>query len=149
MKKLRSIIGIALALLMAFSVLSVSTFALSDGDGMNMFEHSDFIEKEQPELDEETKKLISLYQREPSDENYQNLREAVIRNYDAILVRKEEKLAELKAETAGKPGGDAKVAEMQENLEEPYDDEFIIKAAREKMGYSFPGEDVYYNDLQQ
>ena len=45
MKKLRSIIGIALALLMAFSVLSVSTFALSDGDGMNMFEHSDFIEK--------------------------------------------------------------------------------------------------------
>ncbi len=41
------------------------------------------------------------------------------------------------------------VAEMQENLEEPYDDEFIIKAAREKMGYSFPGEDVYYNDLQQ
>ena len=120
MKKLRSIIGIALALLMAFSVLSVSTFALSDGDGMNMFEHSDFIEKEQPELDEETKKLISLYQREPSDENYQNLREAVIRNYDAVLVRKEEKLAELKAETAGKPGGDAKVAEMQEIVDEMY-----------------------------
>ena len=120
MKKLRSIIGIALALLMAFSVLSVSTFALSDGDGMNMFEHSDFIEKEQPELDEETKKLISLYQREPSDENYQNLREAVIRNYDAILVRKEEKLAEMKAETAGKPGGDAKVAEMQEIVDEMY-----------------------------
>ena len=57
MKKLRSIIGIALALLMAFSVLSVSTFALSDDDGMNMFEHSDFIEKEQPKLDEETKKI--------------------------------------------------------------------------------------------
>ena len=103
MKKLRSIIGIALALLMAFSVLSVSTFALSDGDGMNMFEHSDFIEKEQPELDEETKKLISLYQREPSDENYQNLREAVIRNYDAILVRKEEKLAERSKEITNRP----------------------------------------------
>ena len=119
MKKLRSIISIALAGLMAFTVLSVSVFAASD-DGMNMFEHSDFIEKEQPELDEETKRLISLYQREPSDENYENLRAAVIRNYDAVLVRKEAKLAELKAETQGKPGGDAKVAEMQEIVDEMY-----------------------------
>ncbi len=119
MKKLRSIISIALALLMAFAVPSVSVFAASD-DGMNMFEHSDFIEKEQPELDEETKRLISLYQRNPSDENYENLRAAVIRNYDAVLVRKEAKLAELKAETQGKPGGDAKVAEMQEIVDEMY-----------------------------
>ena len=119
MKKLRSIISIALAVLMAFTVLSVSVFAASD-DGMNMFEHSDFIEKEQPELDEETKRLISLYQRDPSDENYENLRAAVIRNYDAVLVRKEAKLAELKAETQGKPGGDAKVAEMQEIVDEMY-----------------------------
>ncbi len=120
MKKLRSIISIALAVLMAYTVLSVSVFAASDDDGMNMFEHSDFIEKEQPELDEETKRLISLYQREPSDENYENLRAAVIRNYDAVLVRKEAKLAELKAETQGKPCGDAKVAEMQEIVDEMY-----------------------------
>lgn len=119
MKKLRSTISIALALLMAFAVLSISVFAASD-DGMNMFEHSDFIEKEQPELDEETKRLISLYQRDQSDENYENLRAAVIRNYDAVLVRKEAKLAELKAETQGKPGGDAKVAEMQEIVDEMY-----------------------------
>ena len=120
MKKLRSIISIALAVLMAYTVLSISVFAASDDDGMNMFEHSDFIEKEQPELDEETKRLISLYQREPSDENYEILRAAVIRNYDAVLVRKEAKLAELKAETQGKPGGDAKVAEMQEIVDEMY-----------------------------
>ena len=120
MKKLRSIISIALAVLMAYTVLSVSVFAASDDDGMNMFEHSDFIEKEQPELDEETKRLISLYHRETSDENYENLRAAVIRNYDAVLVRKEAKLAELKAETQGKPGGDAKVAEMQEIVDEMY-----------------------------
>ena len=120
MKKLRSIISIALAVLMANTVLSISVFAASDDDGMNMFEHRDFIEKEQPELDEETKRLISLYQREPSDENYENLRAAVIRNYDAVLVRKEAKLAELKAETQGKPGGDAKVAEMQEIVDEMY-----------------------------
>lgn len=120
MKKLRSIISIALAVLMANTVLSISVFAASDDDGMNMFEHRDFIEKEQPELDEETKRLISLYQREPSDENYENLRAAVIRNYDAVLVRKEAKLAELKAETQGKPGGDAKVAEMHEIVDEMY-----------------------------
>ena len=124
MKKLRSIIsiiGFVLALPITFSVFSLSAFAAEgDNDDMNMYEHSDFIEKEQPELDEETKRLISLYQRDPSDENYENLRAAVIRNYDAVLARKEAKLAELKAETQGKPGGDEKVAEMQEIVDEMY-----------------------------
>ncbi len=121
MKKICRIISIALAPLMTFTALSVSVFAANGkDDNMNMFEHSDFIEKEQPELDEETKRLISLYQRNPNDENYENLRAAVIRNYDAVLVRKEAKLAELKAETQGKPGGDAKVAEMQEIVDEMY-----------------------------
>ena len=80
----------------------------------DMFEHSDFIEKEQPELTAETKQLISLYQRKPTEENYLNLRDIVIENYNAVLDRKEEKLAELKKETAGKPGGEDKVAEMEE-----------------------------------
>ena len=74
-------------------------------DGMNMYENSDFIEKEQPELSDETKELISLYQRDPTKENYFNLRDMVMENYNAVLDRKEEKLAELKIETAGKPGG--------------------------------------------
>ena len=92
-----------------------------DTDGSNnMYENSDFIETEQPELDEETKKLISQYKRNPTMENYLALRAAVIRNYDAVLVRKEAKLAELKEETAGKPGGLAKVAEMEEIVQEMY-----------------------------
>lgn len=92
-----------------------------DTDGSNnMYENSDFIETEQPELDEETKKLISQYKRNPTMENYLALRAAVIRNYDAVLVRKEAKLAELKEETAGKPGGAAKVAEMEEIVQEMY-----------------------------
>ena len=62
-------------------------------DGMNMFENSDFIEKEQPELSEETKELISLYQQDPTKENYLNLRDMVIENYNAVLDRKEGKLA--------------------------------------------------------
>ena len=86
----------------------------------NMFENSDFIEIEQPEINEETKKLISLYQRNPSEENYNNLRNQVIANYDAVLAKKEAKLAELRAETDGKPGGEAKVAEMEEIVQEMY-----------------------------
>lgn len=100
---------------------SNSKKAEETGDGSNnMFENSDFIETEQPELDDETKALISLYKRDPSIENYLSLRAAVIRNYDAVLVRKEAKLAELKEETAGKPGGAAKVAEMEEIVQKMY-----------------------------
>lgn len=84
------------------------------------FENSDFIETEQPELSEETKKLISLYQKNPTEENYLNLRDMVIENYNAVLDRKEAKLAELKAETDGKPGGEEKVAEMEEIVQEMY-----------------------------
>lgn len=35
----------------------------ADDDPMNMYQNSDFIEKEQPELTEETKQLISVYQK--------------------------------------------------------------------------------------
>lgn len=92
----------------------------NNDDPNNMYENSDFIETEQPELDEETKNLISLYKKNPTLENYLALRAAVIRNYDAVLVRKEAKLAELILETSGKPGGLAKVAEMEEIVQEMY-----------------------------
>lgn len=89
-------------------------------NGMNMYSRSEFIEKEQPELTEETKKLISAYQKNPTEDNYLALREIVIENYNAVLARKEKKLAELKTETAGKPGGEAIVAEMEEIVQEMY-----------------------------
>ena len=113
MKRTKRIITLLLAALMLLSVLPVVSAS-------DMFENSDFIEKEQPELTEETKQLISLYQRKPTEENYLNLRAEVIKNYDAVLVRKEAKLAELKEETSGKPGGLAKVAEMEEIVQEMY-----------------------------
>lgn len=93
----------------------------ADDDPMNMYQNSDFIEKEQPELTEETKQLISVYQKNPSEENYQNLRNVVIKNYEAVLAKKEAKLAELKEETDGKPGGEEKVSEMEEIVQEMYD----------------------------
>lgn len=107
--KTKLLAALAAAALIAFAVLPVSAAKKpKSDDGMNMFDKSDFIEKEQPELPAETKKLISLYKRKPTEENYLNLRAEVIRNYDAVLDRKEAKLAALKKETAGKPGGLAK-----------------------------------------
>lgn len=120
MRLTKRICSIALASVLALSLIPAAAMAAETDDSMNMFENSDFIEKEQPELTEETKQLISLYQRDPSMENYLNLRDIVIENYDAVLVRKEAKLASLKEETAGKPGGADKVAEMEDIVQEMY-----------------------------
>ena len=112
-----------IAKIMIASVLAaamIPTAMVSADDSMNMFGNSDFIETEQPELNAETKQLISLYQRDPTMENYLDLRNMVIVNYNAVLDRKEAKLASLKEETAGKPGGDEKVAEMEEIVQEMY-----------------------------
>ena len=87
---------------------------------MNMYQNSDFIEKEQPELSDETKALIASYQQAPSDENYLNLREKVIEDYNAVVARKEAKLSELKEETAGKPDGEAIVDEMEALVQDIY-----------------------------
>ena len=103
-------------LLILFSTCTV----LAEDDESKMFQNSDFIEKEQPALTEETKKLISSYQKDPTMENYLSLREEVIKNYDAVLDRKEEKLASLKEETNGKPGGEDIVAEMEEIVQDMY-----------------------------
>ena len=83
-------------------------------------EGEDFIEKEQPELSEESKQKIAAYQKNPTLENYLDLRESVISNYNAVLRHKESKLAELRVETAGRPNGEAVVAEMDEIVQDMY-----------------------------
>ncbi len=121
-KRITALLSAALIVLTLLPASAAAAVAPKAGDdGMNMFDKSDFIEKEQPELTAQTKQLISLYKRDPTEENYLDLRSEVIKNYDAVLVRKEAKLAELKAETAGKPGGLAKVAEMEEIVQEMYE----------------------------
>lgn len=122
MKLKRKIFSVFLVTMVACILLSQVTFAAknSEKDGMNMYENSEFIEKEQPELSEETKQLISLYQKNPTDENYRKLREKVIEDYNAVVKRKETKLSELKAETEGKPGGEAIVAEMEDLVQDIY-----------------------------
>lgn len=122
MKFTQKFFSIFLTVLIAVAPLSQTAFAAenSENDGMNMYENSDFIEKEQPELSEETKQLISLYQKNPTEENYFNLREKVIEDYNAVVERKETKLDELKTETEGKPGGEEIVAEMEDLVQEIY-----------------------------
>lgn len=123
MNLIRSILMTATLLVISVSFLSACATAEEvtvAEDPMVMYSHSDFIEKEQPELTDETKELISLWQRNQTMENYLALRDVVIENYNAVLDRKEEKLAELKDETEGKPGGDELVAEMEEIVQEMY-----------------------------
>ena len=123
MSLIRSILMTAALFVISVSFLSACATAEEvtvAEDPMVMYSHSDFIEKEQPELTDETKELISLWQRNQTMENYLALRDVVIENYNAVLDRKEEKLAELKDETEGKPGGDDLVAEMEEIVQEMY-----------------------------
>lgn len=117
MKLSRKFMSVLLASLIVPSLLPIT---MTQASAVNMFANSEFVETEQPELDEESKKLISLYQKAPTEENYLNLRNNVIENYEAVLDRKEAKLVELQAEVAGKPGGEAKIAEMEEIVQEMY-----------------------------
>lgn len=40
-----------------------------------------------------------------------------------------------------------KIDELQSALNAPFDDEYVIKFAREKLNYRLPEEIVFYNDL--
>lgn len=117
MKKSRKILSLILSAVTAVSAISAANTV---SYAANMFQNSDFVETEQPELNDETKQLIALWQKNPTQENYLNLRDMVIVNYNAVLARKEQKLAELKSETQGKPGGEEIVAEMEEIVQDMY-----------------------------
>ena len=67
------------------------------------------VEKERPELDEETKRLIAAFRRNPSDANHTALRAKVAANYDAVVARKVAKLEDLKKTAKHQ----SKVDEMQ------------------------------------
>ena len=102
-----------------FSIACLSTaFAQRGHKQVNpqakQFKYSTTVEKERPELDEETKRLIAAYRKNPTDANYQALRSKVAKNYDAVVAKKKAKLEELKRE-AKTP---AKVTEMQEIVDE-------------------------------
>ena len=61
-----------------------------------MHTRSTVIEKERPELDEETRRLISEFRRNPTEANRQALRRKVEASYDAVVAKKQAKLEELR-----------------------------------------------------
>ena len=75
---------------------------------------STVVEKERPELDEETRRLIAEYRRNPTAANRAALRRQVERRYDAVVARKKAKLEELKRTARDK----SKVDEMKVIVEE-------------------------------
>ncbi|MBO7148690.1 MAG: hypothetical protein J6V93_02430 [Clostridia bacterium] len=42
-----------------------------------------------------------------------------------------------------------RVEELENKLEAPFDDEYIISVAKEKLNYCLPEEIIFYNDLEQ
>ena len=72
-------------------------FAAQSPDGeAKLHKFSTTIEKERPQLNEETKKLIAACRRDPSAENLAALRKQIEKNYDQVVTRKKAKLEELK-----------------------------------------------------
>lgn len=82
------------------------------------FKYSTTVEKERPQLNEETKRLIAVYRRNPTKENYAALRKQAGINYDKVVARKKAKLKELK-QTAKHA---SKVEEMQKIVDEMVQD---------------------------
>ena len=120
-----------LIITLAVSALAICTFAQGGGEGRRrgrpqerggmeanpeakLHRFSTTIEKERPQLNQETKDLIAAYRRNPSDENRAALREQVAKNYDAVLARKKAKLEELKRTARHQ----SKVDEMQTIVDE-------------------------------
>ncbi len=89
-----------------------------DASGTMMFRHSTTVEKERPQLDEETKRLAAAFRRDPSPENRAALRAKVAANYDAVIARKRAKLDELKRTAKHR----SLVTEMEAIVEEVVDD---------------------------
>ena len=120
-----------LIITLAVSALAICTFAQEGGENgsrrrprergrmqanpdAKLHRFSTTVEKERPQLNQETKDLIAAYRRNQSDENRAALRRQVAKNYDAIVARKKAKLEELKRTAKHQ----SKVDEMQVIVDE-------------------------------
>ena len=72
------------------------------------------VEKKRPRLNDETRRLIAAYRRDPGEENRAALKAQIERNYDAVVARKKAKLEELKRTARDR----YKVEEMQNIVDE-------------------------------
>lgn len=95
MKRINLTVAIAGATLLGITG-SVQAAPRRANPDAKLHRYSTTIEKERPQLNEETKRLIAAYRRDPSQANYAALKKQVERNYDAVVARKKAKLEELK-----------------------------------------------------
>ena len=107
-------LAVTLTGLAAFSARPDRPPRRAPAEGAKLHRFSTTVEKERPTLDEETKRLISAYRRDPSDANRAALEKKVRDNYDKVIARKKAKLEELK-KTARH---ESKIKEMEEIVRE-------------------------------
>ena len=101
----------------AIATLALAAFAQAPRQAnpeAKLHRFSTTIEKERPELNQETKDRIAAYRRDPSDANRAALRRQVAANYDAVVARKKAKLEELKRTAKHQ----SKIDEMQVIVDE-------------------------------
>lgn len=108
-KKFVFVLGIASFFCMGFT---------ASNDTPKTHKFSKTIEKERPQLNEETKRLIAAYRENPTEENRAALRKQIEINYDNVIARKKAKLEELK-QTARH---ESKIREMQQIVDEVVQD---------------------------
>ena len=114
-----------------------------------LFVFSETIEKERPELDEETKQLLSIYRKNPTTENFAKLREKIAKNYDAVVERKKAKLEDLK-QTARY---ESQVKEMQDIVDEMVENrelrlnQMIARLTDERNAPQFRNENADYHPV--
>lgn len=113
MKNYRNQIAVAVCLL----AVSGTAFA-APVKGAKLFKHRTTIERERPQLNEETRRLISAYRRNPTEENRIALRKQLEINYDKIIARKRAKLEELRRTARH----DFKIREMEKIVDEVVQD---------------------------
>ena len=112
MKKL-TIMALTITAFLAFPLLAEPPTRQVNPDA-KLHKFSTVVEKERPELDEETKRLIAEYRRNPTEANRAALRRQVEKRYDAVVARKKAKLEELKRTARHQ----SKVDEMQVIVDE-------------------------------
>ena len=110
---LKNYLAAAICLLAAANTVVAATAHTA-----KQFRYSTTLERERPELNEATKRLISAYRHNPSPANLAALRKQVEKNYDQVIARKKAKLEELK-KTARH---DFKIKEMEKIVEEVVND---------------------------
>ena len=111
---MNKIIITAVAAVVALGTLAQERGRRQANPEAKLHRFSTTIEKERPQLNQETKDLIAAYRRNQSDENRAALRRQVAKNYDAIVARKKAKLEELKRTAKHQ----SKVDEMQVIVDE-------------------------------